>query len=321
MKMLFCGDVRLGAINNENLSVEQSRKWQATLKKKLHDLFDEASIKNIKYVAFFGQVFAQERVSETIIDDFFSVVLENKNTQVLLLVGKDEYDRLNYRKDIPDNLHLVNMQDEDSYSDDIISLHVSDGFIKLKLSNNEIIQGKKANGNYKLKLQDKGNVVASFEPIGFDDVLSNSFGYSLLEWSENSIDNYQKVNNQTYSYKSVELKIFPENNQNEILSKILSLLTKFDSNTFLRLTITGKLAFGINLSVEAIKKQLENKIFYVEVYDNTVMNIDEEEFENDISLRSEFVKLALQDDSLSESERNKVISCGWNVLSGKEVSD
>ena len=45
-----------------------------------------------------------------------------------------------------------------------------------------------------------------------------------------------------------------------------------------------------------------------------------EAFENDISLRSEFVRLALQDDSLSESERNRLISCGWNALNGREVT-
>lgn len=319
--MLLCSDVRLGAINNENLSVEQSHKWQDARKKKLHDFFDEASVKNVKYVAFFGHVFAQKRVSEAIIDNLFSVVLGNKNVQVLLFVDKNEYERLNYRKDIPDNLHLVNIQDEDSYSDEFIKLFVSDGIVNLKLSNNEIIQVEKADDNYILKLQDKDYVIASFEPIGFDDALERNYGYSLLEWSENSIDNYQNVNSQTYIYKSAELKITVEDNQKEIISKILSLLTKFDPNTILRITITGKLAFGISFSVEAIKKQLENRIFYVEVYDNTVMDIDEDEFENDISLRSEFVKLALQDDSLSESERNKVISYGWNVLSGKEVSD
>ena len=70
----------------------------------------------------------------------------------------------------------------------------------------------------------------------------------------------------------------------------------------------------------ALEEQLQNRIFFVEVYDNTIMDIDEEAFENDISLRSEFVRLALQDDSLSEAERNRLISCGWNALNGKEVS-
>jgi hypothetical protein len=70
-----------------------------------------------------------------------------------------------------------------------------------------------------------------------------------------------------------------------------------------------------------LKAQLQSKVFYAEVYVNTIMDIDEEAFENDISLRSEFVRLALQDDSLSESERNRLICCGWNVLNGKEVTE
>ena len=74
------------------------------------------------------------------------------------------------------------------------------------------------------------------------------------------------------------------------------------------------------MNSNALKSQLQNRVFYVEVYDNTVMDIDEEAFETDISLRSEFVRLALQDGSLSESERNRLISLGWNVLSGREVS-
>ena len=65
---------------------------------------------------------------------------------------------------------------------------------------------------------------------------------------------------------------------------------------------------------------MQSRIFFAKVYDNTVMDIDEESFETDISLRSEFVRLALQDGSLSESERSRLISLGWNALSGKEVS-
>ena len=50
------------------------------------------------------------------------------------------------------------------------------------------------------------------------------------------------------------------------------------------------------------------------------MDIDEKAFETDISLRGEFVRLALQDGSISESERSRLISLGWSALSGGEVS-
>lgn len=315
--MLLCSDVRLGAINNENLTVEQSHKWQAVLKQKMVDLFDQASLNNCKYIALFGRIFAQERVSEAIIDDLFSIVSENEDIQTLLLVEKSEYDRLNCRKDIPNNLHLLNMSEIGSYSDDNIKILINEGSIKLKLSDNEVIEIKKTNGCYEFGLLGKESVIPSFEPNGFDEEHNNGYGHSFIEWSKTSIESYKIINAQAYAYKSVELKILSEDGQKEILAKIFSILSKVDHNTLLRITITGKLAFGINFSIDAIKKQLENKIFYVEVYDNTVMDINEDEFENDISLRSEFVKLALQDNSLSESERNKVISCGWNVLSGK----
>ena len=93
-----------------------------------------------------------------------------------------------------------------------------------------------------------------------------------------------------------------------------------DVDTFLRVTISGRSAFGLTLDSSALKTQLQGRVFFAEVYDNSIMDIDEEAFENDISLRSEFVRLALQDDSLSESERSRLISCGWNALNGREMS-
>ena len=115
----------------------------------------------------------------------------------------------------------------------------------------------------------------------------------------------------------IDLKIMPEDDQKEIIRKINNAVKSIAFDTFVRITIMGRLAFGMMLDVDALKKQLQNRIFFVEVYDNTVMDIDAEAFENDISLRSEFVRLALQDDSLSESERSRLISCGWNALKGE----
>ena len=142
-----------------------------------------------------------------------------------------------------------------------------------------------------------------------------------MEWKEEELGQYTVRVDQVYAYQSIELKIMPEDDQKGILRKINNAVRDVDYNTFLRITITGRSAFGLMINVDALKKQLQNRIFFVETYDNTVMDIDEEAFENDISLRSEFVRLALQDDSLSESERNRLISCGWNALNGREVSE
>ena len=82
----------------------------------------------------------------------------------------------------------------------------------------------------------------------------------------------------------------------------------------------GRAAFALPIPLEQIREKLESRVFFAQVFDGTVMDVNEAEFENDISLRSEFVRLALRDESMSETERNRLIRCGWNALCGKEVS-
>lgn len=319
MKMLFCSNVRIGAICTENLDIRLSHKWQKARNDKLKELIDKAARNNAGYVALFGQMFGQARVSETVIDGLFKTVEDDAGIQTLAFLNIDEYKRVSYRNDIPQNLHLFCLQRNDLYVDDCIALRINKGVIELQLSE-ELIISKNGEEKYVISGLPEEYTIPSFEPIGFEDAQNCDFGYGIMEWKEEELGQYTVRVDQVYTYQSIELKIIPEDDQKGILRKINNAVRDVDFDTFLRITITGRSAFGLMINGDALKKQLQNRIFFVEVYDNTVMDIDEEAFENDISLRSEFVKLALQDDSLSESERNRLISCGWNALNGREVS-
>ena len=319
MKMLFCSNVRIGAICTENLDIRLSHKWQKARNDKLKELIDKAARNNAGYVALFGQMFGQARVSESVIDGLFKTVKDDAGIQTLAFLNIDEYKRVSYRNDIPQNLHLFCLQRNDLYVDDCIALRINKGVIELELSE-ELIIYKNAEEKYVISGLPEEYTIPSFEPIGFEDAQNCDFGYGIMEWKEEELGQYTVRVDQVYAYQSIELKIMPEDDQKGILRKINNAVRDVDFNTFLRITITGRSAFGLMINGDALKKQLQNRIFFVEVYDNIVMDIDEEAFENDISLRSEFVKLALQDDSLSESERNRLISCGWNALNGREVS-
>lgn len=205
--------------------------------------------------------------------------------------------------------------------DDHIALRVKDGAVELQLGDNDaIIVSRNNTGNYTLNGMSGNNVIPSYEPTGFEDSQDTECGYGIIEWTEDKLGQFKVIRDSKYVYKAVELKILPEDDEKEILRKINNLIRSIDRDTFLRITLTGRSAFGLTMNSDVLKSQLQNRVFYVEVYDNTVMDIDEESFETDISLRSEFVRLALQDGSLSESERNRLISLGWNALSGREVS-
>ena len=293
MKMLFCSNVRIGAICTENLDIRLSHKWQKTRNVKLVELIDKAVRSNAGYVALFGQMFGQTRVSESIIDGLFRAVKDDAGIQTLAFLNIDEYKRISYRNDIPKNLHLFCLQRNDLYADDCIALRINKGEIELELSE-ELIIYKNEEEKYVISGLPEEYTIPSFEPIGFEDAQNCDFGYGIMEWKEEELGQYTVRVDQVYAYQSIELKIMPEDDQKGILRKINNAVRDVDYNTFLRI---------------------------IETYDNTVMDIDEEAFENDISLRSEFVRLALQDDSLSESERNRLISCGWNALNGREVSE
>ena len=321
MKLLISTDVQLGAACTENLGIKLSHKWQSARTEKMTELLDQASQKNATYIILCGKIFGQKRVSESVIDDLFRAVSEDDHIQVLAFLIVDEYNRIVYRKDIPKNLHIICTQTEDSYDDETVSLKMDKGVAKLQLSKCDTVTiSQNANESFTLSYAGKEQIIPSFEPVGFEDSESNAFGYDILEWEEAKIMGISTVKNQKYAYESVELKILPEDGQKEIIRKINASVAQIGIDTMLRITIVGKSAFGLTLNSDSLEKQLQNRVFFVEVYDNTIMDIDEESFENDISLRSEFVRLALQDDSLSESERNRIISCGWNALNGKEVS-
>ena len=321
MKILLCSDVRLGTVCTENLDVKLSHKWQAARTEKLADLIDQAAQNNAAYVALFGNMFGQDRVSESVIDALFRAVKEDGNIQVLAFLIADEFNRIAYRNDVPENLHLICTQTADSYTDDNIALRIDKGVVELQLADNDpIFIKKEPESGFVVSGLKENQSIPSFEPVGFEDAEGLVCGYGILEWADEELGQYVITKNQKYAYKAIELKILPGDGQKEILRKINAAVKDVDIDTFLRIAIVGRSAFGLTLNGDALEAQLQSRIFFVEVYDNTIMDIDEEAFENDISLRSEFVRLALQDDSLSEAERNRLISCGWNALNGKEVS-
>jgi len=322
MKVLCCAEVCLGAVCTENLSTEQSRKWRTVRTEKLESLIDKAAQNNAGYVALFGRLFGAERVSESVIDALFQAVRSDKHIRTLLFVNAEEFSRLSYRNDRPENLHLLCTQSKDGYLDDNIAVAIRQGAVELLPGRYDPIRVEPdADGAYHLSGLGDAQTVPAFEPLGFDDAQGREFGFGVIEWTDETPCSYRKVKNQSYAFETLEIKILPEDRQKDILRKINSAVNKLDRDSFLHIRLVGRSAFGLTINADALAAQLQSKVFFAEVFDSTVMDIDMDAFETDISLRSEFVRLAMQEDSLSETERNRLISCGWGALGGKEAGD
>lgn len=321
MRMILCDDIRLGALCTENLGAGLSRKWQDARTAKFRTLIEHATEERAEYISLFGNIFGQERVAEAVLDGLFAMVKTAAEVQVLLFLNGEEYNRVNYRSDKPENLHLICTETGDMFVDDHVAIRILKGNVELQLDDNDaIIIRRTPQGGYALNVLEEEHMVPSFEPIGFDDSQNKAFGYSVLEWEMEEITDYLETEEQEFTYHCEEVELRPSDDEKKVCTLVDLISQDCGPGSFLRITLSGTAMFGMIINVNALKEQLQKRIFFADIFDNTVMDIDEDSFENDISLSSEFVRLAMQDDSLSETERNKMISFGWNALNGKEVS-
>ena len=321
MRMVLCEDIRLGALCTENLGAELSKKWRDARAEKFRILIGHSIEEKAQYIALFGNIFGRARVAETVLDGLFDAVKQVEELQVLLFLNKGEYDRINYRSDKPKNLHLICMDIDGTFSDEMISIQIIGGDAELRLDHDIALMIRKGSeGRYGLLGLEEDHIVPSFEPIGFEDSLNKTFGYAVLEWESDGITDYIETEEQVYFYHFEEIELRSDDDENRVSNMMELIGQDYGKDAILRITLSGKTMFGMIINTRKLKEILQKHVFYADVFDNTNMDIDVSSFENDISLASEFVRLTMADDSLSETERNRMICFGWNALSGNEVS-
>ena len=191
MRMILCEDIRLGALCTENLGAKLSGKWQDARTAKFRTLIEHAAEEQAEYIALFGNIFGQERVAEAVLDGLFDAVRTAAEIQVLLFLNQEEYMRINYRSDKPENLHMICTDISDIFDDDHLAVRILKGNVKLQLDDNDALMIRRAaEGGFTLTVLDEDHIVPSFEPIGFEDSLNKTFGYSVLEWEPEESDSW-----------------------------------------------------------------------------------------------------------------------------------
>ena len=89
------------------------------------------------------------------------------------------------------------------------------------------------------------------------------------------------------------------------------------TDNYLNVIFCGALAENVRLDVVAENK-LKNRFFALRIQNDTTVKVDLDKLKQEVSLRGEFVKLALQ--IPDETERNEVLRLGLLSLSGEELA-
>lgn len=84
-------------------------------------------------------------------------------------------------------------------------------------------------------------------------------------------------------------------------------------------TIRGELDVDCEADPDYLRTDLEARHFFARLHDETIFKIDAEDYLYDESLRGEFVRLVMADDSIPEEEKTEVIRCGFQAMDGEEL--
>ena len=153
------------------------------------------------------------------------------------------------------------------------------------------------------------------EGRGFDEC--GEKGFVLLNIEENKI-NTEFIPFATRTLYEINVDLTGITEINEIEEKIKEQIKNIPSSSLVKIILGGEAEIGITRDIDYICKKFEDYFYYLKIIDKPIIKIDYMKYQNDVSLKGEFIRLVLEQVDLSEEEKSKIISTGIKALSGQE---
>lgn len=159
------------------------------------------------------------------------------------------------------------------------------------------------------------------DPRGFDE--TGEHGFVLLDVDVLS----RKVAREFVKFSSRELTerhidVSGGETSTYAIEKIDDELMKnpISSRNLVKFVLEGTVSIDALFDTEYISKHYEEDYYFTKVYDRTTLSVDYRDYLLDESLKGEYVRLVMNDESLSDDDKAHIIKCGLTALEGGEVT-
>lgn len=355
MKFIHCADLHLdSAFSSLPREIAKIRKEEilTTFEK----LCDYATENVVRAVIIAGDTFDTSKVTLKVKSRFYNAIRKNGKVDFLYLSGNHDMAVIDEQDDIPPNLKIfTDSQKTFEYENVSITgvnfnaFNGSSVYDTLRLDKNRLnvvvmhgqVAGYKSNEKAQVislpRLKDKGIDYLALGHIheyskgtlddrgefaysgcldgrGFDE--TGDKGFVLLETSGNKIESkFVKFCSRVLREVSFDVTSF--NSQFEILENLEKFLTEnFSERDLIKVLLVGERSVETDVDKDFIASKLLNKFFYIKAYDKTNLKINVSDFEDDKSIRGEFVRAVLGSDK-TEEEKKQIILCGLKALRGE----
>ena len=155
------------------------------------------------------------------------------------------------------------------------------------------------------------------EGRGFDEC--GEKGFVLLDIDEESLKYISKfIPFAERNLYEIDVDVTHANSTLDVEKLIDIQLENIRLESLIKIVLRGKVDVDSERDINYLEKKYKSIYYFAKIYDETTLKIDFMTYQNDASLKGEFIRLVLSQD-LSEEEQSKIIVTGIKALSGEEV--
>ncbi len=353
MRIIHTADTHLGSGMDSRFKKEIADERKAELRNTFKRLVEYAKAEGVSVIMLCGDVFDSDRPFKKDKEFFYGIVAANPDIDFLYLKGNHDISDA-VPNERPENLKLFSEQwatysygdvdicgteicpansssyysslvlDKNKYN--IVMLHgqisdsVSGGDINLKRLKNKNIDYLALGHIHKHskgRIDERGEYVycGCLEGRGFDE--PGEHGFELLNIEGGRLE-HKFIPFSKRKINKTDVDITGCKNSFEAYTKIKSNI-QFNRNDLYRINLVGEINFDVERLAYDAEKLLADLCYFVSVKDKTSRQIDVSLYENDLSLKGEFIRMVYAEQNLSSEEKMMIINCGLKALDGKEI--
>ena len=353
MKIIHTADIHLGSAMDSVLPYQKAKERKAELRATFGRMIEYAREEGVRVILLSGDVFDSELPKMKDKEFFYDAVRQNPDIDFLYLRGNHDRREENMQE-LPnlklfgeswtsysyENIDIYGIESTkenaftmyssfhaDKARKNIVMLHGQVGTVsdqhfvnlnELRSKNIDYLALGHIHSYQSERLDERGMYVYAgcLEGRGFDEL--GEKGFVLLDVGEEIQSRFVPFASRTVCEAAVDLSSCENLYAAEQEVKKQLSVKKED---LLRLTLTGEIDFEKTSLADDIKNFLADSFYFVSVKDRTVRHYDPREYENNLSLRGEFIRTVLASEELSEDEKNAIITLGIRALDGREVEE
>jgi len=169
------------------------------------------------------------------------------------------------------------------------------------------------------KLDERGFYAYSgiLEPRGFDEC--GQKGFIEIETDDKFGGlSFKFVPFSKRRFEIVGVDISNCQNSHDIQNAVFESLKQEAKENIIMVQLVGLVESGLEKDIQYLNKLLLDDFYFAKVVDKTGIKIDFEKLKIDISLKGQFMRLVLADETLSEAQKNAIIDFGIKALTKGE---